>query len=357
MRTGGFTDEFADRLTDGISEKSRRFRYFVAYAGLLALFTVFFIWNINAGSVDISVKEIFSILFLGGGDETQSDIIRQIRLPRITAAAVLGGALALAGFLLQTFFRNPIAGPFVLGISSGAEMVVAATMVFLLKRGLPSSSWVMILAAFAGALLSMGVILAFSGRIGRSSMLVVCGVMVGYICSAITDFFVTFAEDSDIVNLYNWSMGSFSGIDWDNIGIMSAVVGAASAAVFFCAKPIGAYQLGESYAQSVGVNVRRFRVVLILLSSLLAACVAAFAGPVSFVGIAVPHITRWMLNTSKPLVVIPACFLCGSVFCLFCDLVARTLFAPTEMSISTVTAIFGAPIVIFVLVKKRREGR
>ena len=115
MRTGGFTDEFADRLTDGISEKSRRFRYFVAYAGLLALFTVFFIWNINAGSVDISVKEIFSILFLGGGDETQSDIIRQIRLPRITAAAVLGGALALAGFLLQTFFRNPIAGPFVLG--------------------------------------------------------------------------------------------------------------------------------------------------------------------------------------------------------------------------------------------------
>ena len=103
--------------------------------------------------------------------------------------------------------------------------------------------------------------------------------------------------------------------------------------------------------------MRRFRVVLILLSSLLAACVAAFAGPVSFVGIAVPHITRWMLNTSKPLVVIPACFLCGSVFCLFCDLVARTLFAPTEMSISTVTAIFGAPIVIFVLVKKRREGR
>ena len=281
MRTGGFTDEFADRLTDGISEKSRRFRYFVAYAGLLALFAVFFIWNINAGSVDISVKEIFSILFLGGGDETQSDIIRQIRLPRITAAAVLGGALALAGFLLQTFFRNPIAGPFVLGISSGAEMVVAATMVFLLKRGLPSSSWVMILAAFAGALLSMGVILAFSGRIGRSSMLVVCGVMVGYICSAITDFFVTFAEDSDIVNLYNWSMGSFSGIDWDNIGIMSAVVGATSAAVFFCAKPIGAYQMGESYAQSVGVNVRRFRVVLILLSSLLAACVAAFAGPVS----------------------------------------------------------------------------
>ena len=194
MRTGGFTDEFADRLTDGISEKSRRFRYFVAYAGLLALFTVFFIWNINAGSVDISVKEIFSILFLGGGDETQSDIIRQIRLPGLRRRP-FWEVRWLCGISAADFFPESIAGPFVLGISSGAEMVVAATMVFLLKRGLPSSSWVMILAAFAGALLSMGVILAFSGRIGRSSMLVVCGVMVGYICSAITDFFVTFAED------------------------------------------------------------------------------------------------------------------------------------------------------------------
>ena len=273
MRTGGFTDEFADRLTDGISEKSRRFRYFVAYAGLLALFAVFFIWNINAGSVDISVKEIFSILFLGGGDETQSDIIRQIRLPRITAAAVLGGALALAGFLLQTFFRNPIAGPFVLGISSGAEMVVAATMVFLLKRGLPSSSWVMILAAFAGALLSMGVILAFSGRIGRSSMLVVCGVMVGYICSAVTDFVVTFAEDSDIVNLHNWSHGQlFRVLTGSNVGDDGGRCRQRlSAAGFFCCPSRwGRIRLGEGYAQQRGrERASRFRVVLILLSSLL----------------------------------------------------------------------------------------
>ncbi len=341
--------------TERFSEKRRRCRYLAAYAVLLVLFAVLFMWNINAGSVDISVREICGILFSGSGDEMQSDIICQIRLPRITAAAVLGGALALAGFLLQTFFRNPIAGPFVLGISSGAEMAVAATMVFLLKWGLPSSSWIMILAAFAGALLSMGFVLILSGRIGRSSMLIVCGVMVGYICSAITDFFVTFAEDSDIVNLYNWSMGSFSGIDWENTAVMSAVVGVASAAVFFCAKPISAYQMGESYAKSVGVDVRRFRMVLVLLSSILAASVAAFAGPVAFVGIAVPHITRWLLDTSKPLIVIPACFLCGSVFCLFCDLVARTLFAPTEMRISTVTAIFGAPIVILVMVKKRRR--
>ena len=140
---------------------------------------------------------------------------------RIIAAAVLGGALALAGFLMQIFFRNPIAGPFVLGISSGAKMTVALTVIFLLKRGLESSSWVLILSAFAGSLITMFFVLMISGKVGTSSLLVVCGVMVGYICSAITDFIVTFADDADIVNLHNWSMGSFSGISWENAGVMT----------------------------------------------------------------------------------------------------------------------------------------
>lgn len=338
---------------DGRRRDEKRLRYFCVYGVLFALLLVLFIWNINSGSVHMSVREIFSILFLRQGDEMQSNILWQIRLPRIVAAVVLGGALALAGFLLQTFFRNPIAGPFVLGISSGAKMTVALTIVFLLGRGLTASSWVMIAAAFVGSLLSMGFILLVSGKIGRASMLIVCGVMIGYICSAITDFVVTFAEDSAIVNLHNWSMGSFSGIDWGNVGIMTVVVSITSAAVFLCAKPIGAYQLGENYARSVGVNIKMFRIILVLLSSILAACVTAFAGPISFVGIAVPHIARRMLRTSKPLLVIPACFLCGSVFCLFCDLIARSVFAPTEMSISTVTAIFGAPVVILVMVRRR----
>lgn len=185
-------------------------------------------------------------------------------------------------------------------------------------------------------------------------MLIVCGVMVGYICSAVTDFIVAFADDADIVNLHNWSMGSFSGMNWSNIGVMTAVTAAASLAVFLCAKPIGAYQLGEGYAQNMGVNIRLFRVVLILLSSILSACVTAFAGPISFVGIAVPHLVRRLLRTSKPIIVIPACFLGGAVFCLFCDLIARTVFAPTELSISAVTAVFGAPVVIFVMVRKHK---
>ena len=271
------------------------------------------------------------------------------------AAAILGGGLSLSGFLLQTFFANPIAGPFVLGISSGAKLAVSLTMIFLLSRGLASTSAALIGAAFLGAMLSMGFILLISRRVRRMSLLVVCGVMIGYICSAITDFVVTFAEDSNIVNLHNWSMGSFSGIYWDSVGVIALVTGAALVLAFALSKPIGAYQLGEVYARSIGVNIRRFRVELILLSSLLSACVTAFAGPVSFVGIAVPHLMKRLFGTARPILMIPACFLGGGAFCLFCDLIARTAFAPREMSISSVTALLGAPVVIAMLAGRRRE--
>ena len=173
-------------------------------------------------------------------------------------------------------------------------------------------------------------------------------------CSAITDFVVTFAEDSNIVNLHNWSLGSFSGMSWDNVTVMAAVVGATVALTVFMSKPIGAYQMGEVYARNMGVNVKRFRVALILLSSVLSACVTAFAGPISFVGIAVPHLMKNLFRTAKPLVMIPACFLGGAVFCLFCDFIARTAFAPTDLSISSVTAVFGAPIVIYMMITRRR---
>jgi len=179
--------------------------------------------------------------------------------------------------------------------------------------------------------------------------------MIGYICSAITELIITFANDSDIVNLHNWSHGSFSGITWSNVSVSFIVVMAASIAVFMLSKPISAYQLGENYAANVGVNVKVFRALLVLLSSLLAACVTAFAGPISFVGIAVPQLIKGMFKTSKPILMIPACFLGGGVFCLFCDLIARIAFAPTELSISTVTAVFGAPVVIWVLIRRHKS--
>lgn len=284
------------------------------------------------------------------------DIVLQIRLPRALAAVILGGGLALSGYLLQTFFHNPIAGPFILGISSGAKLVVALVMVFFLERALRVSSLLMIAAAFVGAMISMGFVLLMSKVLDQMAMLIVSGVMIGYICTAITDFIVTFADDADIVNLHNWSMGSFSGISWDNVAVMSVVIFVTTVCVFLMSKPISAYQMGEAYARNMGLNIKVFRALLVLFSSVLSACVTAFAGPVSFVGIAVPQLVKNLFRTSKPILMIPASFLGGAIFCLGCDLLARTLFAPTELSISTMTAVFGAPVVIIIMIRRRREG-
>lgn len=338
-----------------MTEKKRVGRYFSAFIILTALLAVLFVWNVNSGSIDLSVSDIFDIIFRRKGDEVSYNIIWEIRLPRILAVIILGGALSVSGFLLQTFFGNPIAGPFVLGISSGAKLVVSLVMIFFLSKSIILGSGVMILAAFAGAMISMGFILLISRKVHKMSMLVISGVMIGYICSAITDFIVTFADDSNIVNLHNWSMGSFSGMNWENVGVMTAVISVTLLLTFFMSKPIGAYQLGEVYAQNMGVNIKIFRIALILLSSILSACVTAFAGPISFVGIAVPHIAKSLLKTAKPILVIPACFLGGAVFCLFCDLIARTVFAPTELSISSVTAIFGAPVVIYIMIRRQQR--
>ena len=334
----------------------RRSRYTVVFLGLLAAFFVIIVLNINTGNVHISVPKILRILFMRDGDAVEYSIIWKIRLPRILMAAILGGALSLSGFLLQTFFSNPIAGPFVLGISSGAKMVVALAMIIFLKHIGHFSSGVLVLAAFIGSLLSTGFILLMSRKIQHMASLLVGGIMIGYICSAITDFVVTFADDSDIVNLHGWSLGSFSGSSWSNIRVAAVIVAVAAVWTFSLSKPIGAYQLGEHYAQSMGVNIQLFRILIILLSSILSACVTAFAGPISFVGIAVPFLTRKVFGTSKPIVIIPGTFFAGAVFCMSCDLIARMALAPVELNISTVTSIVGAPIVIYMMVK-REKGR
>lgn len=332
--------------------RDERLRYAAGLALLCALVLGLLVWNVSAGSVSIPLGEVLSALL----SPEEGGIIWGMRLPRLLAAATLGGALSVSGFLLQTFFANPIAGPFVLGISSGAKLTVALVMVSFLSHGIVISSMAMVAGAFAGSMLSMGFVLLMSRRVRNMSMLVVCGIMIGNICSAITDFVITFSDDSNIVNLHNWSLGSFSGTSWEDVRLMAWIVGAALVLSFLLSKPIGAYQMGEVYAQNMGVNVKRFRAQLILLSSLLSACVTAFAGPISFVGIAVPHLVKGLFRTAKPIVIIPGCFLGGAAFCLFCDLIARTAFAPRDMSISSVTAVFGAPVVLY-LMASRRGGR
>ena len=322
------------------------------YILLLILLVFFMFLSIALGTVNITFGDLVDALINRNTSSFYGDVIFQIRLPRAIAAALTGGALALSGYSLQTFFRNPIAGPYILGISSGAKLMVAVA--FIIGGGsVIGGNYGMILASFIGALITVIFVLLCSRRISNMALLLVCGVMIGYICTAATDFMVTFASDADIVNLHNWSKGSLSGMTFESLKTMATVIIVASIFMFLVSKPMMAYLMGESYARSVGVNIKVFRGILILLSSILAATVTAFVGPVSFVGIAVPHLARGFMKETKPIVMIPACFLGGGVFTLFCDLIARMVLSPTELSISTVTAVFGAPVVVYLLLRNK----
>ena len=319
---------------------NRKFNGIIVLLGLMILGML--LMNICIGSVRIPLREVIAVFRGGAVDPVNRDIVLQLRFPRALAAMLLGGGLALSGYLLQTYFHNPIAGPYIL-------------MVVLAGNLRAFTSVTLIAAAFLGAMMAMGLVLLVARVVHNMAVLVVAGVMIGYICSAITEIVVTFAADSDIVNLHNWSRGSFSGITWNNVLALTVITVLCVIAAVIMAKSINAYQMGEQYASSVGINVKVFRVLLVLVSSLLSATVTAFAGPVSFVGIAVPHLIRTVLHTADPKKIIPGCLLGGGLFCLVCDFLARTMLSPTEMNISTVTAIFGAPVVIAMLLRRQKE--
>ena len=281
-----------------------RKRLVFSYCSLSLLLTVLFAVSLFWGSVALTPQAVLAALTGRGQDALSVGIIIQLRLPRAVMAALLGAALSAAGYLLQTFFANPIAGPFVMGISSGAKLAVALVMVLFLNYGLLTSSAVLILAAFAGAMAAMAFVLAAARRVQRMSILVICGVMIGYICSAITEYRGGLCagqqhrQPAQLVagQLFRRDVGQCAArrrwwccLRWRR--------------PFCLAKPMAAYQMGEAYARSVGVNVQAaFSAALVLLSSLLAACVTAFAGPISFVGIAVPHLVKQLLGSAKPAV-------------------------------------------------------
>ncbi len=330
-------------------------RTIALYAALGLALALLVVANVCSGSLKIPLEETLRALFAPDPDSVAHRVARDIRLPRVVAAFALGGALALAGYLLQAFFANPIAGPYVLGISSGAKLVVAVLMVAACRFGFGVRAYMSVGAAFLGACAATSFVLLAARKVRSPSTLVVCGVMIGYVCSAATELIVSFADDANIVNLHNWSQGSFASISWNDAKCYLPISALGLAASVLLAKGVEAYLYGEEYAASLGLNVKRFRLILILTSSVLSATVAAFAGPISFVGIAVPHIVRKAFRSSNPRVVIPAIFLTGAAFCLLCDLLARRVFAPRELSVSSVTAIFGAPIVISMLLGKKRR--
>ena len=331
----------------------RRSRYAAVFAVLAAALFAILILNINTGTTNISVSRILKIVFLREGAQTEYNIIWKIRMPRLLMAAILGGALSLSGFLLQTFFENPIAGPYLLGISSGAKMVVALAMIYFLEKFNKVSSYTLIIAAFIGSLIATGFILLVSRRIKHMATLLIAGTMIGYICSAITDFMVTFAEDSDIVNLHGWSQGSFSGMSWSNVRVAAVIIAVAVVLTFMLSKPIGAYQLGEAYAQSMGVYPQHTRMTGMVVTSLITAVAVSFFGVIAFVGLVVPHIVRKCIGDNEEFL-IPGSAIFGGMFLLLCDTVARTILSPIILPVGILTSFLGVPLFLFLLTRKKR---
>lgn len=336
--------------------KRTRKGYSLVFLCLLILLLVSVLINLVSGSVDFKLNDLYEILVKGRElSKLEYNILYKIRIPRIVTAALYGMALSVSGFLLQTFFRNPIVGPSVLGITAGAKLFVGIIILTNFSLSLNINSLgLLFVFSMLGSLISMFLVLIFAKKSKSLSTLVVIGIMIGYIASAITNFMITFSNEYKIAGLTMWGLGSFSGVNWDMIRVSVLIIIPAIILTFINSKSLEAFLLGESYAMSMGLDIKKFRVKLIILSSLLTACVTAFAGPISFVGIAVPHITRILFKSSNPKILIPGICLTGATFCLFCDYLSRTMFSPLELNISVITSLIGSPIVIYLMLRRNK---
>ena len=313
-----------------------------------------FLLNVSNGSADISVSDIFQVAF-GNADQNETHylIIQKIRLPRALAAICGGAALAIAGFLLQKYFSNPIVEPYVLGISSGSSLFVGLVLVGGVTFGFQRITPIfMFIGAFIGASAIMLIVIAAAARVKGIITLLIVGLMAGYLCNATISILSTFAEHERLASYIMWNMGSFAGFTWMHIKIMYAIVCPMLLCSFLMAKPLNALSLGDRYAKSMGINVKATRYGLIFLSSILTAAVTAFAGPISFIGLAAPHICRIVFRTSDSRILIPGAILGGAFMASLCDFTARNILSPVELPLGAITAIIGAPIVVFLLIRK-----
>lgn len=309
--------------------------------------------NIFTGSVSLSAAEVKDIL-LHPDEALNSFIVWKIRLPRAIAAMIGGSFLAVSGLLLQVYFRNPIVGPFILGISSGATMMVSVVMLTTLVIDLQiMSPIVTTLAAIIGAYGVMMVVVAIASRVKSGITLLIVGLMMGYLCHSVTSVLQALAEKEQVKGFVLWQLGSFSGFKWGEIQLLVSIGLVLLLLIYALSKPLNAMLLGEEYALSMGININRFRILVLFAACAMAGMITAMAGPVAFIGLAVPHMARMIFSTSDNRLLIPACLLLGGVVTSLCDFIARTVMSPVELPLSAITALFGAPIVISLLFKKR----
>jgi len=328
---------------------------------LTVLIALLFVLNILVGSVAIPAEDVVRIIF--GDDEAVKPswrfIILQSRLPQALTATLAGSALAVSGLMLQTAFRNPLAGPSVFGINSGAGLGVALVMLWLggsFSAGSVSvTGFVAVLAAaFMGAMAVMMVIFLFSTMVRNSVMLLIIGIMIGYISNSAVSLLNFFATDEGVRSYMVWGMGSFSGVSTQMLPWFSLVTVAALFAALLLIKPLNALMLGDRYAENLGVNIIRVRNWLLVITGLLTAIVTAFCGPVAFIGLAVPHIARLLFHTDNHRLLMPATMLTGAVVALLCNVLC---FLPGTLGIiplNAVTPLIGAPVIIYVILRGRQ---
>ncbi|MGB3776468.1 MAG: iron ABC transporter permease [Leeuwenhoekiella sp.] len=318
-----------------------------------------FLANLWLGSVRIPIKEILSGLTGQEVSKTSWNyIILDYRLPKAIAALMTGSGLAAAGLMMQTLFKNPLAGPFVLGISSGASLGVAIFILggsFLgISAGFFTGSWGMILSASLGSFVVLAVVIAVAARVRDAMALLIIGLMFGSLTSAIVSILAYFSPASELQRYIFWSFGSLGDISWNGIGILSICYGLGILLSFSILKSLNGLLLGDLYAQTMGISLKRSRLIIIIATSILAGSLTAFTGPIAFVGLAVPHLIRQLFNTANHWVLLPASLMGGALLMLICDSIAQAPFQSFTLPINAITSLVGAPVVVWLLVRKKK---
>lgn len=332
------------------------------WGGIVLLLVLLFAANVFLGSARIPFRAVLGILAGEEGKKTAwTYIVWQTRFPQAVTALFAGASLAVAGLMLQTVFANPLAGPSILGIDSGASLGVALVMLLCggtvgtVTVGLTFSGYVaVVVGAFAGAALILGLIIFFSTLIRSNVMLLIIGMMMGYIASSAISLLNFFATAEGVFSYTMWGMGDFSGVSAGQLPFFCGILSVGLLLALLLMKPLNALLLGERYAGNLGINVRRVRVVLLISTGLLTAVTTAFCGPIAFIGLAVPHIARLLLGTSNHNFLLPVTMLCGAVIALLCNLISVLPGSAGVIPLNAITPVLGAPVIIYVIVNQRK---
>lgn len=316
--------------------------------------------SFSIGSVSIPFSETFDILIGGNSSRPSWDvIILQFRLPKALTAILVGSGLGISGLLMQTLFRNPLAGPFVLGISSGASLGVA---ILILGSGIfggilatvALSSWGLVIASSSGAALVLIAVITTANKIRNTISILIIGLMFGTITSAIISVLTFFSDAEEIQQFIFWGFGNLGNLSWNEVMIFSIIYLIAILNLLFVIKPLNTFLLGENYSKSLGIDIKKSRMMILLITSVLTGVITAFAGPIAFIGLAVPHMTKLLFKTSNHTILLPAVAIMGAMIMLICDLIAQLPTSDFTLPINAVTSLFGAPIVIWLLIRKKK---